>query len=622
MNIQAALEKLLAKRNLNADEMRDVMQTIMRGDATAAQIAGFLIALRCKGESVDEIASAAGVMRELATKISVQGPHLVDTCGTGGDCANTFNVSTAAAFVAAAAGAKVAKHGNRSVSSRSGSADVLEAAGVNIDLSPEQVKQCVDEVGIGFLFAPNHHGATKHAVGPRRELGVRTLFNLLGPLSNPAGAPNQIIGVFDKAWVEPLANVLLKLGSHHVLVVHSEDGLDEISIGAPTLISELKNERLNTYTVTPEQFGFSRTGLDALEVHDPQASFGIIEAVLQNTLGPAMDIVLLNAGAAIYAANLTDSLEAGIQKARVAIQEGGARKKLDELVQLSRSFRPPPEKSRSVVANINTPAFSDTPDILKKIIQHKVGEIKNRKSRMSIVDLQEQIEAVSNPRGFYRVLKANIENGRPAVIAEIKKASPSKGVLREEFNPIEIAQSYVKGGATCLSVLTDSEFFQGSEVYLQLVRGGCSLPVLRKDFMIDPYQIVESRAIEADCILLIVAALSDGQMKELADTATELDMDVLVEVHDRVELDRALALEHPLIGINNRNLRTFQTSFETTIDLMGHIPDSCLVVTESGIHTAEDVVLMRESGVNAFLIGEALMKAPDPGEKLKELFGL
>lgn len=622
MNIQAALEKLLAKQNLNADEMRDVMETIMRGDATAAQIAGFLIALRCKGESVDEIASAAGVMRELATKISVQGPHLVDTCGTGGDGANTFNVSTAAAFVTAAAGAKVAKHGNRSVSSRSGSADVLEAAGVNIDLNPEQVKQCVDEIGIGFLFAPNHHGATKHAVGPRRELGVRTLFNLLGPLSNPAGAPNQIIGVFDKTWVEPLANVLLKLGSHHVLIVHAEDGLDEISIGAPTLISELKNERISTYTVTPEQFGFSRTDLDALAVKDPQASLGIIEAVLQNTLGPALDIVLLNAGAAIYAANLTDSLESGIQKARVAIQEGGARKKLDELVQLSRSIRPPPEKSPPVMANISSLVASGAPDILKKIITHKVGEIENRKKRMSITDLQEQIDSVSNSRGFYRALKANIVNGRPAVIAEIKKASPSKGVLREEFNPIEIAQSYVKSGATCLSVLTDSQFFQGSEVYLQLVRGGCSLPVLRKDFMIDPYQIVESRAIEADCILLIVAALSDGQMKELADTATKLNMDVLIEVHDRAELDRALALDLPLIGINNRNLRTFQTSFETTIDLMKHIPDTCLVVTESGIHTTKDVVLMRESGVNAFLVGEAFMKAPDPGEKLKDLFGL
>ena len=621
MKIQAALEQLLAERNLNASEMQSVMQNIMQGDATAAQIAGFLVALRCKGESVDEIASAAGVMRELATKISVQGPHLLDTCGTGGDGANTFNISTAVAFVAAAAGAKVAKHGNRSVSSRSGSADVLEAAGVNIDISPDQVKQCVDQLGIGFLFAPNHHGATKHAVGPRRELGVRTMFNLLGPLSNPASAPNQIIGVFDKTWVEPLAEVLLKLGSHHVLVVHAEDGLDEISIGAPTFISELKNERIESYTVTPEQFGFTRTGLDALSVEDPQASLSAIEAVFQNTPGPYLDIVLLNAGAAIYAANLTDSFEFGIQKARVVITEGAARRKLDELIQLSRTFSPQSENQQPVVASIHKSQASDTPDILKKIVQHKFGEIESRKKRMSIADLQEQIESVSNARGFYRALTACIEDGRSGVIAEIKKASPSKGVLREEFNPIEIAQSYVRGGAACLSVLTDSKFFQGSEVYLQLVRGACSVPVLRKDFMIDPYQIVEARAIEADCVLLIVAALGDGQMKELADTAIELGMDVLVEVHDRAELDRALALELPLIGINNRNLRTFQTSFATTIDLVNDIPDSCLIVTESGIHTTEDIVLMRENGVNAFLVGEAFMRAPDPGEKLKELFG-
>lgn len=619
MNIQAALETLLAGKELSPDAMQEVMRTIMRGDATAAQIAGFLIALRCKGETIDEIAAAAQVMRELSVKVPVQGPHLVDTCGTGGDGASTFNVSTTAALVVAAAGAKVAKHGNRSVSSRSGSADVLETAGVNLDLTPAQAAQCVDEIGVGFVFAPLYHSAMRHAVAPRRELGVRTLFNLLGPLSNPASSPNQLLGVFDVRWVESLANVLLKLGSHHVLVVHAEDGLDEISIAAPTLISELKNERINTYTITPEQFGFSRSDLSGLAVNDANASLSVVKSVLENTPGAALDIVLLNAGAAIYAANLTDSLEAGIERARAVIEDGSARNKLDELIALSCSFSVD-KKEESEANNVNRVTVPNTPDILRKIIDRKTEEIEKRKRRMSLADLHEQIQEAGNPRPFCGVLQAKVKNRQSAVIAEIKKASPSKGVLREDFNPIEIAQGYVSGGAACLSVLTDKDFFQGSEVYLQLVHGACSLPILRKDFMIDPYQIVESRAVEADCILLIVSALGDGQMKELADTAVECGMDVLVEVHDGRELDRALALDLPMIGINNRNLRTFETSLQTTLDLLERIPENKTVITESGIHTTQDVELMRANGVHAFLVGEAFMKAPVPGDRLRDLF--
>jgi anthranilate phosphoribosyltransferase len=234
MDMQAAIKAVTEKRDLSGEEMQQVMRTIMTGEATQAQIGGFLIGLRMKGETVEEIA-AASVMRELASGVEVLGDHVVDTCGTGGDAASTFNISTTSAFVVAAAGGTVAKHGNRSISSKSGSADLLEAAGVNLNVTPEQVAQCVMEVGVGFMFAPAHHSAMKHAIGPRKEMGVRTIFNVLGPLTNPAGAPNQVIGVFAREMVEPLANVLNKLGSNHVLVVHSEDGMDEISIGAPTL---------------------------------------------------------------------------------------------------------------------------------------------------------------------------------------------------------------------------------------------------------------------------------------------------------------------------------------------------------------------------------------------------
>ncbi|MDD5409966.1 MAG: indole-3-glycerol phosphate synthase TrpC [Methylobacter sp.] len=266
--------------------------------------------------------------------------------------------------------------------------------------------------------------------------------------------------------------------------------------------------------------------------------------------------------------------------------------------------------------------MTDTPDILKKILATKAEEVARRKLGMTIANLEEIAAGVEGPRGFYNALQSKALAKKPAIIAEIKKASPSKGVIREDFNPIAIGQDYAMNGAACLSVLTDKEYFQGSEVYLQMVRERCPLPVLRKDFMIDPYQIYEARALGADCILLIVAALEDGQMHELSDVATKLGMDVLVEVHDAVELQRALTLDTKLIGINNRNLRTFETSLQTTLDLKANIPADRLIITESGINTHEDVQLMLDNDIYTFLVGEAFMRAESPGQKMKELFSL
>ena len=324
MDIATAIANVVEQRDLSAGDMEAVMRSIMTGQATPAQIGGFLIGLRMKGETVDEIAAAAKVMRELATRVEVGGPHLVDTCGTGGDGASTFNISTASAIVTAAAGARVAKHGNRSVSSSSGSADVLEAAGVKLDLTPAQVAACIDRVGVGFLFAPQHHSAMKHAIGPRKEMRVRTLFNLLGPLTNPAGAPNQVLGVFSPDWVEPLAQVLKQLGSEHVLVVHAEDGLDEISIAAPTRVAELRDGEISLYTVAPEDFGLQRADLSAIAVDNAEQSLAMIKSVFDDQPGPARDIVRLNAGAAIYAAGLTPSLAEGVAVATDVISSGKA----------------------------------------------------------------------------------------------------------------------------------------------------------------------------------------------------------------------------------------------------------------------------------------------------------
>jgi anthranilate phosphoribosyltransferase len=339
VDIKQAIARVIDRHDLTGEEMTAVMRAIMTGGATQAQIAGFLVGLRMKGETVAEIAAAAAVMRELASGVDISGlDHTVDIVGTGGDASGTFNVSTASMFVAAAAGCHVAKHGNRSVSSKSGSADVLEAAGVRLDLTPEQVTRCVREVGVGFMFAPAHHGAMKHAIGPRRELGVRTIFNVLGPLTNPAGVPDQLLGVFSEDLLEPMAQVLQRLGSRHVMVVHSRDGLDEISIGDSTEVAELKEGEVLRFTLRPEDYGFRRTSLDGVRVQSAEESLAMLRGVLEDKPGPARDIVVLNAGAAIYVAGVTDSLAEGMRWADAAIASGEARNRLDRLVVLTQGF--------------------------------------------------------------------------------------------------------------------------------------------------------------------------------------------------------------------------------------------------------------------------------------------
>lgn len=336
MNYSPLLNRLLDKQDLPHDDMLELMQNIMGGQLTPAQIAAVLIALRSKGETVTEIAAAAKVMRELSTKVLVRDANnLIDTCGTGGDGAQTFNISTASAIVAAAAGAHVAKHGGRSVSSTCGSADILEKFGVNVNLTPEKVADCVDSIGVGFMFAPNHHSAMKHAAPVRRELGVRTLFNVLGPLTNPAGAANQVIGVFHKELTSKLAQVLKQLGSKHVMVVHGADGMDEISISGATFIAELKEGVVREYSVKPQDFGLTPMPLKSIQVSDADAARQMLQAVLNNQQSAALDIVMLNAGAAIYVAGIAKTLDEGVKKAAAVIASGAAKDKLEQLIKIS-----------------------------------------------------------------------------------------------------------------------------------------------------------------------------------------------------------------------------------------------------------------------------------------------
>jgi anthranilate phosphoribosyltransferase len=335
MDIKQALDVVVLGKNLSASEMRDVMRQIMTGNATEAQIGGFLVALRMKGESIEEIAGAVEVMRELVTGVKVSGDGLVDIVGTGGDESNLFNVSTASTFVVAAAGGSVAKHGNRSVSSNSGAADVLEAAGVNLNLSPDQVALCVQELGVGFMFAPAHHSAMKHAIGPRRELGLRTIFNILGPMTNPAGVTRQLIGVYDQALCKLMAEVLGRLGAEHIMVVHSADGLDEISLAAETAVAEYKDGAVREYSIAPEDFMLERQSLDGLSVDDAEQSLALIKDALgkQATANgvKAADLIALNAGAALYVAGCATSMKEGVAMAQDAIGAGLAGAKLTDL---------------------------------------------------------------------------------------------------------------------------------------------------------------------------------------------------------------------------------------------------------------------------------------------------
>ena len=336
MSPQEALARIIDRGEIQHDEMVSLMRQIMRGEVSPVMISAIVIGLRVKRESIGEISAAAEVMRELATRVEVENrQNLVDTCGTGGDSSHTFNISTAAAFVAAAAGARVAKHGGRSVSSKSGSADVLESLGVNLNQTPQQVAQGISQIGVGFMFAPNYHSAMKYAAPVRRELGVRTLFNILGPLTNPAGAENQVIGVFHAELVGIVARVLQQLGSRHVMVVNGEDGLDEITIAGKTRIGELKNGEVSEYTIRPEDFGMKVSAIETIQVENSEQSRAVLQSVLDNQPGSALDIVLLNAGAAIYVSGVAGTLQEGVEVARVAVESGAAKEKLRQLVEIT-----------------------------------------------------------------------------------------------------------------------------------------------------------------------------------------------------------------------------------------------------------------------------------------------
>jgi len=339
MDIQSAISQVSSGKNLTKDDMSEIILEILEGKVTDAQIGAFLIALSMKGETVDEVIGAVSVMRNLSTKVEINAPNLIDTCGTGGTGIGIFNVSTTSAFIASSCGAKIAKHGNRSATRKSGSADLLEQAGVSLSLTPEQVASCIEEVGLGFMFAQAHHSAMRHVVGPRKEIGQKSIFNVLGPLTNPASATRQVLGVYDKKWMTPIAEVLNELGSEHLFIVHSKDGLDEISLACPTYVTEMKGGKISEYEISPEDFNFKTTSLDGLQVNSPQESLNLAKLALQGEHEKASSMICMTAGAALYLSDIAGSLEAGVELAKSSLESGAGLKKLNQLVEFTSQFK-------------------------------------------------------------------------------------------------------------------------------------------------------------------------------------------------------------------------------------------------------------------------------------------
>ena len=338
MDIQSAISQVSARRNLTREDMSEIILEILEGKVTDAQIGAFLIALSMKGETVDEVLGAVGVMRDLSTKVEIDEPNLIDTCGTGGTGIGIFNVSTTSALVASSCGAKIAKHGNRSATRKSGSADLLEQAGVSLSLTPEQVASCIQEIGLGFMFAQTHHSAMRHVVGPRKEIGQKSIFNVLGPLTNPASAKRQVLGVYDKKWMTPIAEVLDELGSEHLLIVHSRDGLDEISLASPTYVTEMRDGKISEYEVSPEDFNFETDTLEGLQVNSPQESLDLAKLALQGEHKKASSMICMTAGAALYVSDIANSLESGVELAKRSVESGEGLKKLNQLVEFTSQF--------------------------------------------------------------------------------------------------------------------------------------------------------------------------------------------------------------------------------------------------------------------------------------------
>lgn len=586
--IVEATKLVVESKNLTYKMAYAVLDEIMQGTPTPAQVGSYLTALSMKGATIDEITASAAAMRMHCVKL-LHDAEVLEIVGTGGDKAGTFNISTTASLLISAAGIPVAKHGNRAATSLSGSADVLEALGVNINLTPEQSVALLKEIGICFLFAQNYHVAMKNVAPIRREIGVRTIFNILGPLSNPAGATMQVLGVYDGALVEPIAQVLANLGVRRAFVIHGHDGLDEISACSATSVCEVRDGELNSFIISPEDFGLTRGEPGDLRGGTPAENAEITRSILAGELGVKRTAVVLNAGAGLYIGGKTATLAEGVALAERLIDSGAAYMQMELFAERS-----------------NTIAQEDA-TILDRIVACTKRRVITQRAEGRYEGVK--AAALGMPAGETFRFEEALRSVPFGFICEVKKASPSKGVLVEEFNPVDIAVAYEQAGATAISCLTEPQFFQGSNKYLSDIVGAVSIPVLRKDFIVDDFMIYEAKTLGASAVLLIARILSDKQLATYIQLSHSLGMSALVEVNTPEEAQRALSAGALIVGVNNRDLATFSVDLATTRAIAGSIPDSVLLVSESGIQNAVDIAFVRECGARAALVGETLMRA-------------
>lgn len=562
------LKKIFEDTTLNESEIREMLLEITKKD------------------SFEDLSSVALYMKNTAKPLKLtSSAGFIDVCGTGGDGLGTFNISTAVSFVIAGAGAKVIKHGNSSVSSKSGSADVLEKLGISIEIAEDKIQEVLNETGMIFLFAPNYHPSMAKIKEIRKAIGVPTIFNLLGPLVNPVNLDYQVIGVYDENKCETVAKALLKLGIKEAMVVHGESelgGLDEFSTTGENLIYHIKDGKIKKEYLTPEDVGLKRTEIKELLGSDAEENAQIIMNILNGEKGAKRDIakrniVLLNSAAALVVSGIAKDFKEGIKKAEESIDSGKALKVLEKL----KSF--------------NQIEFLD-----------KVKELKEK-------------QLLNDKKQKKDVLKIFKENDF-SIIAEIKKASPSKGNIRPNANIVDIAGEYLSNGATAISVLTETEYFKGNIEYLKEIRQNYPDSILlRKDFIIDPYQIYEAKIAGADMILLILSLTGFEKTKELLNVAKELGLEVLLEIHTEEEMKQALELNTNFIGVNNRNLKTLEISLDVSRELAKYINKDKIFICESGLKTSTEIKEMINLGYKGFLIGSHFMELDAPGEELKKL---
>lgn len=598
-NVLSYLHAVLQGDTLSMNDSQAFFNAVVSGNVDDIVLASMLTALKQRGETPEEVAGAAAAMIASAAPIARPAYQFADIVGTGGDGHNTINISSAAAIVAASCGLTVAKHGNRSVSSKSGSADLFEQFGLNLTMPADVARQCLDEAKFCFLFAPNYHAGIKHAMNVRTTLKTRTLFNLLGPLVNPARPSHILTGVYAPELVLPYAKTLQLLGYKHAMVVHGS-GLDEIGLHGSTQVAEIKDGNIIQYEISPADFGLPTYTLEDIKGGEPEENRAMIKAVLQGQGESAhRDNIAANAGALLKLCGLANTLEEGAKMAITAMNTGSPLETIQQAARISQ------EATKS----------TNSSNILEKIVTDKRQELVNRKQTLPL----EQFIGALKPstRSFYQALaKPNA-----SYILECKKASPSKGLIREKFDLDEILDAYLPH-ASAISVLTDEKYFQGKFEYLDYVTSKVDIPVLNKDFFVDPYQIHLARYHNADAVLLMLSVLSDEEYKELADLAHRYDMDVLTEVSNIEETQRAIALGAKIVGINNRNLRDLSTDLAMTEKLAPLLSTPAhadkLVISESGIYTNQDVRRLAPL-VDGFLVGSSLMAQENVKQAAAEL---